>query len=54
MTNAYTLDEVHEEINGIYRFFAVAAPGVTPVETDHLGALWSIADRLHVEEENNG
>lgn len=52
MTNAYTLDEVHDEIKGIYEFFYIASPGTTPLEVGHLGALWSIADRLHAEEES--
>lgn len=51
MTNAYTLDEVHEEIKGIYEFFYIAAgPGVTAREEGHLGSLWAIHDRL-VEEQ---
>jgi len=50
---AYTLDEVHEEIKSIYYWWAIQAPGVTPLEEGHLGDLWSLADRMHAEEENN-
>lgn len=49
-TDAYTLDEIHEEIAEIYHWFAQASPGVRPQETGRLGALWSLHD-LMVEEE---
>ena len=45
-----TLDEVHNDIAAIYRWWAVKAPGVTPVEAGELGALWALADILHEEE----
>lgn len=51
---AYTLDEVHDEIQSIYLWWAIQAPGVTPLEEGHLGDLWSLADRLAEEENNNG
>lgn len=50
--NPYNLDEVHDEIANIYKFFAVAAPGVTPQEEGTLGSLWALADHLHEEERN--
>lgn len=50
----YTLDEVHSELQSIYYWWAIQQPGVTPQEVGHLGDLWSLADRLHYEEENNG
>jgi hypothetical protein len=49
----YNLDSVHEDIKTIYEWWAVQAPGVTPIEENELGSLWAIADRLH-EEERNG
>lgn len=52
MSEAYTLDTVHEEIAEVYRWFAREAPGVTPREEGVLGALWALADALH-EEEND-
>ena len=38
-----------KEILEMYRDFKD-----TPQEVGHLGDLWSLADRLHYEEENNG
>lgn len=53
MTNeAYTLDSVHDEIQSIYLWWAIQSPGTTPQEFGHLGDLWSLADRLHEEEQN--
>lgn len=49
MTEAYTLDEIHDEIAEHYRFFAKERPGVWPQETGRLGALWRLHDIL-VEE----
>lgn len=46
----YTLDEAHEQISAIYKWFAQQAPGVTPQETGELRSLWAIADQLHEEE----
>lgn len=48
--NPLTLDEAHNEINAIYRFYAEHAPGVTPLEVGVLGDLWAVADALHAEE----
>lgn len=50
---AYTLDGVHDEIQSIYLWWAIQSPGTTPLESGHLGDLWSLADRLTYEEENN-
>ena len=49
-----TLDEVHEDIAAIYKWWAVKAPGVTPRESNELGALWALADILHEEEAEAG
>lgn len=48
----YSLDEVHDEIQSIYYWWAIHAPGVTPQEENELGALWAIADQLHEEDQN--
>lgn len=54
MNNAYTLEEVEQEIHDTYRWFHENA-GVTvyPREEGQLGALWALFDLL-IEEEDDG
>lgn len=46
MENAYTLEEVENEIFETYRWFHEQSPGVRPQETGQLGALWALWDIL--------
>lgn len=41
-----SIEKTEQEINAIYKWWAIQAPGVTPQETGHLAALWSEFDRL--------
>lgn len=45
-----SINEVENEIAGIYHWYAKEAPGVTPIETGHLANLWALADRIYEEE----
>lgn len=42
----FDVESVEREIESIYRWWAVSAPGVTPVEAGRLGDLWREFDRL--------
>lgn len=53
MDNAYTLEEVENEISETYKWFHKENPTVKPQETGQLGALWALFDIL-IEEEDNG
>lgn len=52
-SDAYTLEEVENEIRSTYEWFHRENPLVKPQETGQLGALWALFDIL-IEEENNG
>lgn len=47
-----SLNEVENEIAGIYRWFSQEAPGVSVREEGHLAQLWAVADRLIELEES--
>ena len=40
-----TVEELDKEIERIYRWWAVEAPGVTPREHGYLGQLWAARDQ---------
>lgn len=40
------LDELHEEIEKIYRYWHEIAPGVTPREHGKLGQYWRAVDAM--------
>ena len=43
------LNELHEEVAAIYRWFAKEAPGVQVREEGHLASLWALIDQLEDE-----
>lgn len=51
---AYTLDEVHDEIQSIYLWWAITAgPEIAVQEAGHLGDLWALHDRMVEEQRAN-
>ena len=40
-----TVEELDKEIERVYRWWAVEAPGVTPREYGYLGQLWAARDQ---------
>ena len=40
-----TVEELDKEIERVYRWWAVEAPGVTPREHGYLGQLWAARDQ---------
>lgn len=51
MGNAYTLEEVENELYETYKWFHQENPLVKPQETGQLGALWALFDLLIEEEQ---
>lgn len=47
------LEEAEQEINSLYKFWAITAPGVTPQEHGRLGQLWAHVDTLLASGEAN-
>ena len=45
------LNELHEEVAAIYRWFAKEAPGVHVREEGHLAQLWALIDQLEAQGE---
>lgn len=51
-SNAYTLEEVENEISETYKWFhRTGGVNVKPQETGQLGALWALFDLLIEEEQ---
>ena len=49
-----SIEQIENDIAGIYRWWAQSAPGVTPLEAGHLADLWALADYEYEKEAENG